>query len=108
MTRLLVSADAAADTSDILAQLEMQAGSDLTAHFVCCLREAVSLILQYPKSGPLRPLLGSEARYISIAPFILIYDYRATDAQVVILRIIYARQWEVRQRRKRGLGPPLT
>jgi plasmid stabilization system protein ParE len=72
MTRLVVTADAEADTNDILTYLEEKAGPLVAAR--CGHRFLVTLqrVVEMPESGAPRPALGPNIRIAIVYPYLLI------------------------------------
>ena len=68
MTRLVVTSDAEADTSDILAYLAQEAGAPVALEYGARFRAAIERLLSFPESGAPRPRLGSETRIAIVAP----------------------------------------
>jgi len=58
MTRLVVSADAEADTIDILAYLTAEAGPLIAAEYGDRFRVTIERMVELPESGAPRPRLG--------------------------------------------------
>jgi plasmid stabilization system protein ParE len=79
MTRLVVTSDAEADTTEILAYLAQEAGANVATEFGRRFRVAVERLLDFPQSGAPQPRLGSETRIAIVAPYVLIYDYTRED-----------------------------
>jgi toxin ParE1/3/4 len=101
MTRLVVTADAEADTFEILNDLENKAGAATAARYAQRFRAAIQRILELPQSGARRHALGPDARRIIVLPYILIYDYTAEDDTLVLLRILHGRRRIARDTRQR-------
>jgi toxin ParE1/3/4 len=92
MTRLVVTSDAEADTTDILAYLAQEAGARVATEFGRRFRVTVENLLNFPQSGAPRPRLGSETRIAIVAPYVLIYDYTAEDDVLTLLRILHGKR----------------
>jgi toxin ParE1/3/4 len=83
MTRLVVTADADADTRDVLAYLGRHAGR--------C-GKAIERLVEMPETGSPRPSLGVNARIAVIFPYVLIYDYDRDSNTLTLLRILHGRR----------------
>jgi plasmid stabilization system protein ParE len=92
MTRLVVTADAAADTTDILIYLEREAGPVVAQAYGERFRAAAMRLVDFPASGAPRPVLGDDARIVIVAPYLLIYDYIPGGDVVTLLRILHGRR----------------
>jgi len=92
MTRLVVAADAATDTSEILAYLEREAGPRVPEDYGRCFRTTVERVVDFPGSSAPRPALGSNARIAIVSPYILIYDYAREDDTIMLLRVLHGRR----------------
>jgi plasmid stabilization system protein ParE len=77
MTRLVVTVDAEADTRDILAYLERNAGPLVAAKYGRRFRLTLQRVVDMPGMGSPRPALG------------LIYDYVAGGDTLTLLRILH-------------------
>jgi len=92
MTRLVVSADADADTGEILDYLAREAGQMIAEVYGRRFQTTLERITDMPESGAPRQSLGPEARVVVVYPYILIYDYAKTDDTVTLLRILHGRR----------------
>ncbi len=92
MTLLVVTADAEADTRDILAYLEREAGSPIAADYGRRFGRTIERLVRMPETGAPRPSLGSRARIAIVFPYILIYDYTPDDDTLTLLRILHGRR----------------
>jgi plasmid stabilization system protein ParE len=92
MTRLVVTADAAADTSEILNHLEKVGGPRVAERYGRRLRLAIERAVYAPRSGAPRPVFGPYARMIVVYPYVLIYDYTRNDDTLTLLRILHGRR----------------
>jgi plasmid stabilization system protein ParE len=92
MTRLVVTADAGADTSEILEHLEQVAGPRVAEDYGRRLRSAIERIVEAPRSGAPRPVFGAHSRMVVVYPYVLIYDYAREDDTVTLLRILLGRR----------------
>ena len=101
MTRLIVTADAEADASEILHDLENKAGAMVVLRYAMRFRAAIERLAELPQSGAPRPALGPNARSIVIPPYVLIYDYTQTDDTLILLRILHGRRKIGRAERQR-------
>lgn len=85
MTRLVVSADAEADTVDILAYLTTEAGPLVAAHYGDGFRKTIERMVELPASGAPRPSLGPDTRIAVVAPYVLIFDYAEKEDVLTLL-----------------------
>lgn len=92
MTRLVVTADAEADTTEILAYLQRKAGAPLAERYARRFLAAAQRIVEMPQSGAPRPALGPQSRCVIVPPYVLIYDYDAAEDLLVLLRILDGRR----------------
>ncbi len=92
MTRLVVTADAEADTSDILDYLEREASPRIADLYGRRFRATIMRIVDLPETGPLRPALGQEVRIAIVFPYIIIYEYAPQNDTVVLLRVLHGRR----------------
>ena len=92
MTRLVATAEADADASDILAYLDREAGAGVAADYGRRFRLTLEGLVDMPESGAPRPALGRHARIAIVSPYLLIYDYVPDDDTVTLLRILHGRR----------------
>jgi toxin ParE1/3/4 len=92
MTRLVVTADAEADTNDILGHLEQVAGPRIAESYGRRFRSTIQRVVAAPSSGAPRPRLGAQSRIAIVYPYILIYEYARKDDVVTLLRILHGRR----------------
>ena len=92
MTRLVVAAEAEADTDDILIYLEREASPRIAEAFGRRFRTAIERFVDLPESGSPRPALGRDIRISIVFPYILIYRYSSQDDTVTLLRILHGRR----------------
>ena len=102
MTRLRVAADAETDTTEILDALETKAGAAVAARYAERFRRAVERLIEMPRSGASRAVLGPHARRVVVPPYILIYDYIPGDGTVILLRVLHGRRRITAETRQRG------
>jgi toxin ParE1/3/4 len=86
MTRLVVTAEAEADTREILSFLEREAGPTIAAGYARRFRSTLERLIDLPETGAPRPSLGPTARIGIVSPYILIYDFVREDDSLVLLR----------------------
>ena len=101
MTRFIVTADAEADTFEILNDLERRAGRAIAERYALRFRAAIQRIVELPVSGAPRPTLGPAARCVIILPYVLIYDYTSAEDTLTLLRIPHGRRRITREMRQR-------
>src|SRR5882672_4479359 len=92
MTRLVVTADAEADTGQILENLAREASWQVAEEYGRRLRETLERVVEMPESRARRPALGPEARIAIVYPYVLIYDYTHENNTVTLLRILHGRR----------------
>ena len=92
MSRVVVTADADADTNEILRYLEREAGPVVAREYGRRFRVAIERIVALLESGALRPVLGPNARVAIVFPYVLLYDYMREDDTVVVLRILHGKR----------------
>ncbi|MFL6803740.1 MAG: type II toxin-antitoxin system RelE/ParE family toxin [Xanthobacteraceae bacterium] len=92
MTRLVVTADAEADTRDILVYLEQQAGRPVAADYAHRFSWTIERLVSMPEIGAPWPSLGLNTRVAVVFPYILIYDYAREDDTLTLLRILHGRR----------------
>ena len=92
MTRLVVTADAAVDTDDILAFLEREAGPRVAERYAGLYRATIERLLRWPESGAPRPRLGEAVRIAVVSPYVMIYEYNRDDDTLVLLRMLHGRR----------------
>ena len=92
MTRLVVTADAEADTTAILECLEGVAGVAVAHDYGRRIRTTIERLLKLPRSGSPRPALARDTRIAIVAPYILIYDYVLASDTFTLLRILHERR----------------
>jgi toxin ParE1/3/4 len=92
MTRFVVTAEAEADTHEILSYLEREAGPTIAAEYGSRLLSALERLIDLPETGAPRPSLGPCARIGIVSTYILIYDFVPEDDSLVLLRILHGRR----------------
>ena len=92
MTRLLVAAEAEGDIDDILAYLERDAGRVTAIAYAERFAEAIQRITDFPGHGTARPQLGPHARIAIVYPYLLVYDFDATDDLATLLRLLHGKR----------------
>ncbi len=101
MTRLVVTADAEADTRDILSYLEREAGPVVAAEYANRFRSTLKRLVDLPETGAPRPNLGPKIRIGIVSPYILIYEFVGEDDSVILLRILHGKRNIARELRRR-------
>jgi toxin ParE1/3/4 len=92
MTRLVVTADAETDTSEILNYLEREANPRIAEDFGRRFRQAIERFVDLPEAGPPRPALGKDVRVAIVFPYVLIYEYVPGSDVVTLLRVLHGRR----------------
>ena len=101
MTRLIVSADARADVSDILDYLALNAGPRTAAAYAERFIGALERIVAFPGSAPARPKLGPNAHVTIVYPYLMIYDFVVAADTATLLRVLHGRRNITEQMLKR-------
>jgi plasmid stabilization system protein ParE len=89
MTRRIITARFRSDTNYILDYLDRVAGPRVTEDYASRFRATIDRLIQFPRSGSPRPLLGGMTRAARVSPYLLIYDYNLEDDAIVLLRILH-------------------
>jgi toxin ParE1/3/4 len=92
MTRLVVTAEADSDASDILDYLRREAGARVAADYGRRFGLTLERLVDLPQTGAPRPALGPNARIAIVSPYLLIYDYTHDDDMLTLLRILHGRR----------------
>jgi toxin ParE1/3/4 len=92
MARLIVSLLAQSDTSYIAHDLTFKAGHAVAARYLDSFDKLYARLVDYPRSGPSRPMLGPHIRIGVVSPYIVIYEYDVPTDLVTILRIVHGRR----------------
>ena len=92
MIRLVVTADAEADTADILSYLTREAGAVVAEKYGGQFRATITGLLRWPESGAPRPNLGQAVRIAVVSPYIVTYEYNRDDDTLTLLRILHGRR----------------
>lgn len=90
MTRLVVTADAEADLSEILDYLKEQASALVADDYGRKFRASIERLVEFPGIGSRRKVLGPDTRIGVVPPYILIYDYTDADDRLTLLRIVHS------------------
>jgi toxin ParE1/3/4 len=89
---LVVTADAEADTREILLFLEREVGREVAARYGQRFRLILQRLVELPETGAPRPILGPNSRIGIVSPYVLIYDFVHEDDLVVLLRLLHGRR----------------
>jgi toxin ParE1/3/4 len=92
MTRLVVTADADADTSEILDYLAHEAGRRVADDYGRRFQRTIARLTQMPATGAPRPALGPNTRVAIVYPYLLIFDYTREDDTLTLPRILNGRR----------------
>ena len=92
MTRLVISAKIKVDIAEIASQLEEKAGRATAERYLLQFARATRRLMEMPRCGASRPVLGLLTRRIVIRPYLLIYDYDHVEDTVILLRILHGRR----------------
>jgi toxin ParE1/3/4 len=90
MTRVVVTEHAKRDVREIISDLNQRAGYLVASRYASDFKAAYRNLADFPKSGPVRPALGTAARVKFVYPYVIIYDCDA-DA-VTVLRVLHGRR----------------
>jgi toxin ParE1/3/4 len=102
MTQLVVTADAEADTRDILSYLEREAGSAIAADYADRFRSTLEHLVDFPEIGAPRPNLGRHVRIGIVSPYVLIYEFAREYDTLTLLRILHGKRNIPRELRRRS------
>ena len=89
MARVVVSAVAAADLSQILTDLAREAGHRVAEKYNDRFDRLYLRLAEFPELGPGRPKLGPGLRIGIVPPYLVAYRYRAGDSVVGIVRVVH-------------------
>jgi toxin ParE1/3/4 len=92
MTHLVTTPRFRSDTNEILNYLEEVAGLRVAARYSRRFGETIVRLTNFPESGAPRPTLGASTRIAIIEPYLLIYDYTASDDTLKLLRLLHGRR----------------
>jgi toxin ParE1/3/4 len=92
MTRLLVTAEAEAVVNDILDYLRKEAGAPIAASYGRKFAAIIERLVESPGIGAPRPALGRDARIGIVPPYVLIYEFTATDDTLTLLRVVHGKR----------------
>jgi toxin ParE1/3/4 len=92
MTRLVVTPEANADSSEILSYLHREAGVRVAEDYGRRFQQTLARLLDFPETGAPRPILGRHTRSAIVQPFLLIYDFSREDDVLTLLRILHGRR----------------
>jgi toxin ParE1/3/4 len=92
MARVVVAAQADADTAEILTILAREAGKAIAVTYNSHFESLYDRLADYPDSCSLRQALGPNIRIGIVPPYIVIYRHVAADDSVTILRIVHGRR----------------
>lgn len=89
MARLTVSIAARADIRQVINYLETRAGKITALRYALAFDETIDRIADVPGIGSPRPELGGDLRLCIVHPYLVFYDYNATDDTVQVLRVLH-------------------
>lgn len=92
MTRLVVTADAEADLDEILQYLQREASVVVAEEYGRKFRACIERLVESPGIGSPRPALGATTRIGIVWPYLLIYDYVASEDVLTLLRILHGKR----------------
>jgi toxin ParE1/3/4 len=90
MTRVIVSALADSDRSNIIEYLAANAGHATAGRYNAAFKATFERLADFPDSGSPRQALGPSTRIALVHPFVVIYDH--VDDTVTILRILHGKR----------------
>jgi toxin ParE1/3/4 len=88
MTRVIISPRADADVDDILRYLGRRGGLTLVQSYLNRFEDVYSRLAEFPGTGAARTKFGPAARIVTVAPYVIIYDWDTSADTVTVLRII--------------------
>ena len=89
MVRVVITAPADADASEILAKIAREAGYSVAVKFNSRFESLYDRLGDHPYSYPLRPKLGPHIRVGFVLPYVVIYRHVDGEDVVSVLRVIY-------------------
>ncbi|MGA2892545.1 MAG: type II toxin-antitoxin system RelE/ParE family toxin [Xanthobacteraceae bacterium] len=92
MTRLVVTPEANADASEILTYLDREAGARIAESYSRRFQQTLAGLVDLPRTGAPRPILGRNTRIAIVQPYLLIYDFSNDDDTLTLLRILHGRR----------------
>jgi len=92
MARLIVSAAASSDQTEILSDLHEKAGARTAARYRALFGELFDLLEIHPEIGARRPALGIGVRIGIVPPYSVPYRYDALTDTVAIVRLLHGRR----------------
>jgi len=92
MTRLVVTPEADADASEILAYLYREAGARVAQDYNRRFQQTLQRLVARPLIGAPRRALGQDARVAIVQPYLLIYSYTSDDDTLTLLRVLHGRR----------------
>jgi toxin ParE1/3/4 len=92
IARVIVSELADADTKDILAEIEREAGCSIAAKYNARFEKLYDRLAEHPESCEAHPELGAHIRVGVITPYLVIYHYNGTARVVRVIRVLHGRR----------------
>ena len=92
MTGIVILNRADADIDGILSYLQREAGRSVAERYHSDFLRMIDAIQDFPMAGRLRPELGHSARSRSVYPYIIIYDYIASEDFAIVLRVLHGKR----------------
>jgi len=92
MTRLVVTPEADADASEIITYLHREAGIRVAETYKARFEHMLSRLVEVPRMGAPRPVLGLDTRVVLVRPYLLIYDFTPDHNTLTLLRILHSRR----------------
>jgi toxin ParE1/3/4 len=89
MARVVVTEPADADTAEIQAYVEREAGIPTASKYSNSFESLYERLTAHPDSGAPRPALGRHVRIGIVAPYVVIYRHVADDDVVAIIRVVH-------------------
>ena len=91
MTRLALAPLAEGDLTAILTYLRSEAGSGTAEKYRSRFRETFDRLLAFPESGAPRPDFGADLRIAVVHPYIVFYDFAASDDVLTVWRVLHGK-----------------
>lgn len=91
MTHLVLAPEAEYDLAAILTHLRREAGPLVAEKYRLRMAQSIRRLCLFPESGAPRAVFGETMRMAIVYPYLLFYEYRPDDDQVILLRILHGK-----------------
>jgi plasmid stabilization system protein ParE len=105
MAKVRMSPQARRDLLSVLAHLSNVAGARTARKYDTKFKQEIVRLKRFPGIGSPRPEFGTEARLLTVHPYLIFYDGAPRSPTVHILRILDGRRNITRQSIARGRDP---